>query len=80
MRPRTNCGAYTRDHIRLNRPDLVAWRQTRAQIAAELTQLEKLAQTLRQTILNSPDAVGDELVEKLAALESQIARLRKQYF
>jgi len=80
LRPRMNCGAYTMDHIRLNRPDLLMWRQTRTQIAADLRVFEDIAVRIRG--LMEMAAVGAErnkMQEEVGALDVAIARLRQQY-
>lgn len=81
LRPRTNCGAYTRDHIRLNRPDLMIWRQTRVQIAADLRVLEDIASRIRDMMEMAPvGAEREKMQHKAGSLEGTIARLRQQYY
>jgi hypothetical protein len=81
LRPKTNIGAYTRDHIRLNRPDLIMWRQTRMQIAAELRAFEDIAVRIRGLMdMASVGAEREKMQEEVGVLEASIARLRQQYY
>jgi hypothetical protein len=76
LRPLTNCGHYTNQHIRLNRVDLVAWRREKRQIAEELSVLEAIVENLRRglKVASERDVESD-----LRALESTMNRLRKEY-
>jgi len=79
LRPKTSCGAYTCDHIRLNRPDLLQWRQGRTRIGAEIKALESLVAQLRtmtETVLADD---RERLRQQVSAVESRVQRLREQY-
>lgn len=80
LRTLTNAGDYTCAHIRLNRLDLVAWRQARRSIADDLKVFESLMKNLEliSKAAPAPDR-PDDLQRQLAALKSTIARLRQQY-
>jgi hypothetical protein len=80
LRARTNTGAYTCAHIQLNRLALVAWRRSRRLIADDLFVLEALVEDLQLMLkAASGTELRNDLQQRLAALESTIARLRQQY-
>jgi hypothetical protein len=80
LRTLTNTGIYTRDHIRLNRHSLLAWRRERRDIADDLAVLQSVFQSLAQEsqAISEPDS-QEELRRKLAALNSTINLLRERY-
>ncbi len=68
------------EHIRLNRPALLAWRQERRRGASDLVML----QALREKVMLMPEMTSasdlqDELPQQLSALDSTIALLRRRY-
>lgn len=76
----TNCGAYTRDSIRLNRSDLLRWRQLRRQAAGDVRTFESLKNDLEAMLRTATDpAIKDEIREQLLAIEATIARGREQF-
>jgi hypothetical protein len=80
LHPLTNVGTYTCAHIRLNRPDLLAWRQERRRRDAELQELKALGEKLRlavQTI--SEPGLRQELHHLIAVLDSKIAWIRQLF-
>jgi hypothetical protein len=78
--PKTNCGAYTLGHIRLDRPDLLMWRQTRTRIGSEIRVLESLVVELsRMTKGTSLETERESLQLQVEAVQAQITRLREQY-
>ena len=80
LRARTHSGEYTCAHIRLNRPDLVAWRQIKRQNAADVLTLEAIVKELELALKAAPGPdLRNDLQQRLAALRSTIARLRQQY-
>ena len=80
LEPRTACGQYTRDHIRLNRWDLLRWRQLRHEIAVELRRLESLKKFLGDMLTTITDTViKDDIREHLVAIEAMIVRGREQF-
>lgn len=80
LEPRTGCGQYTRDHIRLNRSDLRRWRQLRREIATDLRRLASLKNDLEDMATTATDSVDkDRIREQLTAIEATIARGREQF-
>ncbi|MGO4882798.1 MAG: HNH endonuclease [Bryobacteraceae bacterium] len=78
--PLTNCGAYTRDHIRLNRQSLRDWRQFRQRTAAELQTLTRTVERLElQFLLEADLANRRQIREEIEALNKRIARDREQF-
>lgn len=77
----TRCGEYTRDHIRLDRPDLVLWRKLRRKCAEELPKLEALRAQLEVALEKGFDdkSAENEVKQKIAALASSIARDKRRY-
>lgn len=76
----SNCGRYTSEHIRLNRPDIVYWRRQRRQFLVELPILEKLKTDVEaQFKVSKTGSDLDELRNKLAALEAVIALDRRRF-
>jgi hypothetical protein len=49
LQPLTDCGLYTRDHIRLNRAVLLEWRRLRRRVSAEVAILEEIVTKLVTT-------------------------------
>lgn len=74
-----NCGRYTCDHIRLNRPDLSQWRRLRRQIAIELNQFEAIKETLqRQLARTANPAEVQGISMEVALIETTVKRHRAQ--
>jgi len=80
LRPRTTVGEYTCAHIRLNRSALVAWRQERRLVAADLTVLQAIVRDLELELktASAPD-FQNELKLRIGLLDATIARKRRQY-
>jgi len=76
----TQCGEYTRDHLRLNRPDLLRWRSGR-RTAAERTRLfKKIKQDFIGLLDSAMDAaVQAEIRKKIEAIEDEISHLRQEF-
>jgi hypothetical protein len=76
----TKCGHYTRDHIRLDRQDLLTWRLLRRQVAEDLPRFETAKARLTQThSLVTDPTKKSEILEEIAAIESTVLRWRKQF-
>lgn len=57
------CGSYTNAHIRLYRPDLIAWRRTRRSVLEEVSALGRTAERLAALVRAEPDpSVRSELL------------------
>jgi hypothetical protein len=81
LRTLTTVGDYTCQHIRLNRSDLLTWRQQRHQIASDLRMLQALREEIKLLLEITPEVVlQDELRQKIAALDSAIALLLQRYY
>jgi hypothetical protein len=79
LQARTNVGSYTCQHIRLNRPALLAWRLESREIATDLSTLQTLRETLASHLQTASELDLQERVnEQIAALDSTISRLRQQ--
>lgn len=76
----TNCGRYTRDHIRLDRRDLVSWRSLRRQVAEDLPRLEAAKIRLEQVLSLTTDPKElNRISEEIATIESTALRWRDQF-
>jgi hypothetical protein len=76
----TNCGQYTRDHIRLDRQDLLSWRLLRRQVAEDLRGFETAKARLTQTLsLVTGPTNKNKILEEIAAIESTVRRSREQF-
>lgn len=74
LQPLTTCGRYTRDHIRLDRRDLLNWRQLRRQRAQELETFARTATRLEALLSGEPDPVKQSQIrEEIEALTARIA-------
>lgn len=74
LRPLTSCGRYTSDHIRLNRSDLLNWRQLRRQMAQELETFARAASRLETLLVGELDLVKHGQIRKeIEALTARIA-------
>lgn len=80
LEPLTNCGHYTRDHIRLDRQDLLSWRVLRRQVAEDLTRFETAKVRLAQALsLVTDPTKKNEILEEIATIESTVRRSRGQF-
>jgi len=76
----TNCGRYTRDHIRLDRPTLVEWRQARRVVSEKLPTLESALARLREFADSESDPSKREIaLQEAAVLEGRIQLDRAQF-
>ncbi len=69
LRPLTNCGSYSCEHIRLNRPALLRWRQEKRRMAEQLRALDHILAAAER------DPGARDLV---AAIKSLIAQERER--
>lgn len=53
VRALTPCGVYTKEHIRLNRIELVTWRRERASLLADIAQSKRILARLGQRQLSN---------------------------
>lgn len=79
LQARTKVGGYTCEHVRLNRPALLAWRLERRGIAADLLSLQALRENLALHLqIASESDLQERVSEQIAALDSAISRLRQR--
>jgi hypothetical protein len=75
-----HCGLYTRDHIRLNRPDLLAWRRLKLKQAQDLQTLASAADRLEVLLLAKASHVHqDQIREAITTLKARIAADRQRF-
>jgi len=73
LQPLTTCGRYTGDHIRLNRRDLLNWRQFRRQRMQELEMFARTASRLEDLLVAEPDLGNrSQIREEIEALAARI--------
>jgi hypothetical protein len=78
--PLTNCGRYTCDHIQLNRPVLLTWRQNRRTAANDLHILEKTVNDFQFLLENEErPELRKEIDLKIEAIRSKVALVRRLY-
>jgi hypothetical protein len=80
LEPLTNCGQYTCGHIRLNRQDLLSWRQLRSQVARDLIKLGATKERLEELLRLAIDLTKkSKILEEIATIESLASRGREQF-
>ena len=80
LQPLNNCGRYTGEHIRLNRRDLLLWRQLRRQMARDLQTLARAASRLEARFAAELDLVEQSQIrEEIEALNAHIARVSQRF-
>lgn len=63
-----NCGRYTCDHIRLNRPDLVLWRQWRIEVSRDVRVFKEMQRYLEGRLAFVSDPAEKDVIERTLAL------------
>jgi hypothetical protein len=77
--PLDKCGDYTAAQIRLNRRDLVEWRQLKGQIIQELGRFDEILETLRTRLsATAEDAERDKISAEISLLERTTNRHRAE--
>jgi len=80
LQPLTACGRYTRDHIRLDRRDLINWRQLKRQMAQELHILARAVSRLEAQFVADLDRVDQSQIRKeIETLNTQITRVSQRF-
>jgi len=76
----TNCGLYTAEKVRLNRPALLAWRQDRQKASADLDVLADLADALEHVLAeeNLPER-RIQIAVQVTVIRSKVALVRALY-
>jgi hypothetical protein len=78
LQPLTACGRYTRDHIRLERRDLLSWRRLRRQMGQDLLTFARAASRLEALLAAEPDlVVRGQIREEIDTLNDRISRDRQ---
>lgn len=75
----TECGNYTRGHIRLGRPDLRRWRVGRSQAQRDLPLLASVARYLEQLVSATTGPDREAAAAQLAAIRRRIEDSRLRY-
>ena len=76
----SNCGRYTRDHIRLDRRDLLSWRLLRREVAEDLQRFEMAKARLREVLSLTTDPTERNRIQaEIATIESTTLRLRYEF-
>ena len=70
----TSCGRYTCQHIRLDRPSLMAWRRMKLEKAEERRQLEQLKSMLELELSNP-----EQMRPNVAALNAVISDIKRRF-
>jgi len=63
-----NCGRYTCDHIRLNSPDLVLWRQWRIEVSRDVRVFKEMQRYLEGRLAFVSDPAEKDVIERTLAL------------
>ena len=71
----TACGRYTKDHIRLNRADVLEWRRRRRKAQTELSLFVSLKDELEKLRVEAKVSQQEDLDRELEALNSLIAEM-----
>jgi len=80
LQPVNNCGRYTGEHIRLNRLNLLSWRQLRRQMAQELRTLAHAADRLEAALAAELDLTSqNQIREEIETLNIHIARVSQRF-
>lgn len=76
----TNCGRFTDQHIRLYRPSLVRWRQTKRIVSQQLATLANATARLRDVAdLEGNYSRREIVLHEVAVLERRIQIDREQF-
>jgi hypothetical protein len=76
----TNCGRYTQQHIRLDRPALLNWRQARRAVLEDIANLESALKRLEDLASAEADDVKKhQILLEVAGLQYRIQTDRNQF-
>lgn len=75
----TCCGAYTRDHVRLNRWHLKDWRSKRRAALDRIRHVEELRKQALETLESLPEPSRALVASVLVELDTAIQDLRDRY-
>jgi hypothetical protein len=80
LQPLNNCGRYTGEHIRLNRRNLLSWRQLRRQMAQDLQILAHAASRLEAGLAAQLSLTNqNQIREEIETLNAHIARVSQRF-